>query len=104
MGYETDLTDEQWAYIEPILTYRSPEDLRNGGRPRRIDLRQVVNALLYQARTGVQWRLIPKDFPHHATVRYYFDKWTWDETLKDINTALREYNRERKGRSAQPTA
>lgn len=60
--------------IEPIVTYRSDQERYNGGRPRTVDLRRVVDALLYQARTGVQWRLLPVDFPPSGTVRYYFDE------------------------------
>src|SRR5436305_196391 len=67
MSYSTDLTDAQWEIIEPIITYRSEEDRYKGGRPRTVELRRIVDALLYQARTGVQWRLIPADFPPHAT-------------------------------------
>lgn len=104
MRYPTDLTDEQWVVIEPIVTYRSEQDEYNGGRPRTVDIRRVVDALLYQARTGVQWRLIPNDFPKASTVRYYFDKWTWDGTWEHINTTLREYVRIKHGRNATPSA
>jgi len=69
MPYQTDLTDEQWALIAPIVTYQSADDLYKGGRPRTVNLRHIVNALLYQARTGCQWRLLPTDFPNHHTVR-----------------------------------
>ncbi len=104
MAYATDVTDEQWAVIEPIVTYRSEQDRYNGGRPRTVDLRRVVNALLYQARTGVQWRLVPAEFPPSGTVRYYFDKWTWDGTWIAINDAVREQIRLAHGRAAEPTA
>jgi putative transposase len=104
MSYPTDLTDEQWAIIEPIVTYRSEQDEYNGGRPRSVDIRRVVDALLYQARTGVQWRLIPVDFPKHGTIRYYFDKWTWDGTWERINATLREQVRGLQGRNAEPPA
>jgi transposase len=104
MAYATDVTDEQWAVIEPIVTYRSEQDRYNGGRPRTVDLRRVVNALLYHARTGVQWRLVPAEFPPSGTVRYYFDKWTWDGTWIAINDAVREQIRLAHGRAAEPTA
>jgi hypothetical protein len=58
MPYQTDLTDEQWALIAPIVTFQSAEDRYKGGRPRTVDLRRIVDALLYQARTGCQWRLL----------------------------------------------
>jgi putative transposase len=104
MAYPTDLTDEQWAVIEPIVTYQSDAARYKGGRPRTVNLRRIVDALLYQARTGCQWRLLPTDFPNHNTVRYYFDKWTWDGTWVAINTVLREELRLAHGRAADPTA
>ena len=104
MGYPSDLTDEQWETIEPIVIYKTEEELYKGGRPRTVDLRAVVNALLYMDRTGVQWRSIPSDFPPSGTLRYYFDKWTWDGTWEAVNTALRELIRVQAERAAQPTA
>jgi transposase len=104
MAYATDLTDDQWESIAPIVTYRSDEDRYYGGRPRTVDLRRAVNALLYQARTGVQWRLLPSEFPPSGTVRYSFDKWTWDGTWIAINDGLREQIRVAHGRSAEPRA
>ncbi len=104
MPYQTDLTDEQWALIAPIVTYQSDEDRYNGGRPRTVDLRRIVDGLLYQARTGCQWRLLPTDFPNHNTVRYYFDKWTWDGTWQRLNTALRQQMRQAVGRDPEPSA
>ena len=104
MAYQTELPDEQWAVIEPIVTYQSDDDRYKGGRPRTVNLRRIVDALLYQARTGCQWRLLPTDFPNHNTVRYYFDKWTWDGTWVAINTCLREQLRRAHGRAADPTA
>ena len=104
MAYQTDLTDEQWAMIEPIVTFQSDDDRYYGGRPRTVNLRRVVDALLYQARTGCQWRLLPTDFPNHNTVRYYFDKWTWDGTLERTNTELRRKVRQASGRDPEPSA
>jgi len=104
MSYSTDLTDAQWAIIEPIVTYRSEEDRYKGGRPRTVNLRRIVDALLYQARTGVQWRLIPSNFPPSATVRYYFDTWTWDGIWEQLNTVLREQVRITAHRDPQPSA
>ena len=76
MSYPTDLTDEQWAILEPLL-----QRADGPGRPTELDLRTVVNALLYKNRTGCQWRMLPSDFPPHSSVRYYFDKWRHDESL-----------------------
>ncbi len=66
-GYSTDLTDAQWAVLEPLLPVA-----RTRGRPRRTDLRAVIDAILYLLRTGCQWRLIPSDFPPWGTVWWYF--------------------------------
>ena len=104
MGYTTNLTDEQWVEIAPLVTHRSEQQRLLGGRPRTVDLRQIVNALIYQARTGVQWRLLPHDFPPSGTVRYYFDTWTWDGTFERINDVLRRRVRVQDGRDPEPTA
>jgi putative transposase len=97
--YLTDLTDEQWALLEPWLRPN-----RGPGRPTRLHLREVVNALLYFTRTGGQWRLLPREFPPWTSVRYYFDKWSRDGTLEQIHQHLVEQARQRSGRAAQPTA
>ena len=104
MGYRSDLTDEQWIVIEPIVIYKTAEELYKGGRPRTVDLRAIVNALLYIDRTGIQWLYFPSDFPPSGTIRYYFDKWTWNGTWEAVNTTLRELVREQDGREPQPTA
>lgn len=104
MSYATDLTDEQWAIIRPLLEERAAAKRYLGGRPRRLDQRTMLNALLYQARTGCQWRLLPNDFPNHRTVRYYFDQWTADGTLVAIHDALRRSVRVAAGRAPEPTA
>lgn len=104
MSYYTDLIDEQWALIAPIVTFQSDDDLYKGGRPRTVNLRHIINALLYQARTGCQWRLLPTDFPNHNTVRYYFDKWTWDGTWEQLNMALRKQVRSMAERDPEPSA
>ncbi len=82
--YPSDLTDDQWALIEPHLP---PEP--GGGRPRKTDLRDVVNAVFYITRTGCQWRYLPKDFPPKSTVWRYFDDWRHDGTLDLIHDRLR---------------
>ena len=81
--YPSDVTDAQWALIEPhIPVYR-------GGRPRKTDLRDVVDAIFYILRTGCQWRYLPIDFPPKSTVWRYFDQWRHDGTLKTIHDLLR---------------
>ena len=97
--YPSDLTDAQWAVLEPLL----PQPQGAGRRP-RIPRREVVNALLYLERTGCQWRALPHEFPNWPLVRYYFDQWTQTGTLARLHTALREQARVRAGRPPQPTA
>src|SRR5690606_20443493 len=99
MGYITDLTDEQWAIIQTLL----PEQ-EGVGRRRTVDLRRIIDALLYQVRAGCQWRLLPNDFPPSGTVRYYFDKWNQDGTLLEIHDCLRRQVRLQQGRNAEPSA
>ena len=98
-GYPTDLTNEQWAVLAPLLGRRT-----GPGRLPTVSLRAVVNALLYMARAGCPWRLLPREFPHWTAVRYYFDKWTQDGTWAEVNRRLVEQAREQRGRAAQPTA
>ena len=82
--YPSDLTDAQWALIEPHLP---PEP--GGGRPRKTDMRDVLDAILYILRTGCQWRYLPGDFPPKSTVWRYFDRWRHDGTLDRIHDLLR---------------
>src|SRR3954463_8374629 len=96
--YPTDLTDEQWTILQGQLPRPA-----GPGRPATLDLREVVNALLYQARTGCPWRLLPHDLPDWTAVRYYFDVWTRDGTWEEINRKLVELTRQQRGRRAQTT-
>ena len=97
--YPTDLSDEQWELIKGFVERRD-----STGRPTELDLRQVLNALLYIARTGCQWRMLPHDLPHWASVRYYFDKWTEDGTWQQINEQLNARMRRAVGRNVEPSA
>ena len=99
-NYPTDVTDDQWALIEPLVTSPSSS---HGGRPTEIDLRAIVNALIYKNRTGCQWRLIPADFPPMGAIRYYFDKWTADGTFVNLNDMLRKSARKARGREEEPS-
>jgi len=81
--YPSDITDEQWAFLEPHLP------VYPGGRPRKTDLRAVVDAVFYILRTGCQWRYLPKDFPPKSTVWRYFDQWRHNGTLDTIHDLLR---------------
>ena len=83
-SYPSDLSDAQWALIEPHLP------VYPGGRPRKTDLRQVVNAIFYVLRTGCQWRFLPKDFPPKSTVWRYFDEWRSNGTFELIHDLLRK--------------
>jgi transposase len=89
-SYPSDQTDEQWALIRPHLPPARP-----GGRPRKTDLRAVVDAVLYILRTGCQWRYLPKDFPPKSTVWRYFDQWQQTGTLDTIHDLLRQKVRSR---------
>jgi putative transposase len=98
-NYPTNVTDEQWKLLEPLLIKPKPF----GGRPVKVDLREIVNALLYMDRTGCQWRMIPSDFPKKGAVRYYFDTWTDDGTLVHINDVLRKQVRVALERDPEPS-
>jgi putative transposase len=97
--YPSDLTDGQWALLEPLLP-----PARSGGRPRKTDLRAVLNAIVYRNREGCTWRALPHDFPPWKTVYNYFMWWTWDGTWERLNAALREQVRRHDGRHATPSA
>jgi putative transposase len=97
--YPSDLTDDQWAIMEPLLPPRS-----HRGRPTEVNLRAVTNAIFYVLRTGCQWRYLPADFPNHNTVYWYFAKWIDDGVFERINDALRRRLRVTLGRDPEPTA
>ncbi|MDQ3655631.1 MAG: IS5 family transposase [Chloroflexota bacterium] len=98
-AYSTDLTDEQWALLEPLLPTAKP-----GGWPRSVDLREVVNGLLYVLRTGCPWRSLPHDLPPWSTVRTYFRRWRDDGTFDRLHDGLRAQTRVAAGRDPQPSA
>ena len=99
LRYASDTTDEEWMLIAPFLATKYRR-----GRPRKTDLRAVVNAIFYIAETGCQWRMLPKDFPPFTTVQSYFYRWRDDGTLLTINHHLVMQAREAAGREASPTA
>jgi len=99
LRYASDTMDGEWGLIVPFM----PE-LNFLGRPRETDLRAVVNAILYMASTGCQWRALPKEFPPYSTVQGYFYRWAQDGTWLKINHALVMASRERCGREASPSA
>jgi transposase len=97
--YASDLKDEEWALIAPFMP-----PPRRMGRPREVDLREVVNAILYLASTGCQWRMLPKDFPPVSTVQRYFYDWRDSGLWREISNMLVMHARELAGREASPTA
>ena len=99
LRYPSDLTDKEWALIEPLIP-----PAKGGGNTRTVIMREVVNGLMYVLSTGCQWRAIPKDLPPRSTVHGYFDLWNWDGTLARMHEALYAACREQAGREASPTA
>jgi putative transposase len=97
--YPTDLTDAQWIIIAPLIP---PPKL--GGRPRAVDIRDVVNAVIYVVKSGCDWRMLPHDFPQWKIVYHYFDVWKKDGTWKRMHDALRGKLRKKLGKRVQPTA
>jgi putative transposase len=96
-GYPSDLTDAQWAILESWIP-----DARPGGRPRKTDMRAVVNAIFYLTREGCSWRALPHDFPPWKTVYNYFQAWQQDGTWDQFLTALRLRVRGAAGRDPDP--
>ena len=99
LRYESDLSDAEWAEVEPLIPPAKP-----GGNKRTVDIRQVVNGVMYVLSTGCQWRAIPKDLPPRSTVHDYLERWTWDGTLERLHHALYVKCREQASREASPTA
>jgi len=97
--YSSDLTDAEWAVIEPHMPVT-----KRLGRPRETDLRAVLDGILYIARTGCQWRLLPKDFPPFTTVQGYFYDWRDNGLFEQINFELLLEVREAAGREPSPSA
>jgi transposase len=100
--YPSNLTDEQWQLVEPLVSRWRAE--RAPGPEHTTDLRDIVNALLYVVRTGIAWRYLPHDFPPHPTVYWYFRQWEKDGTAEQIHDTLRDLLRQKKGRRILPTA
>jgi putative transposase len=91
--YSSDLTDAQWAILEPLIP-----PARHGGRPRAVDLREIVNAMLYLNRTGCKWDMVPHDLPPNSSVYVYFAQWreegTWEQLVDALRTPVRTDGRE----------
>lgn len=99
LRYASDMTDAEWALIEPHMPAAKAL-----GRPRIVPLRGVVDALLYILRTACPWRLLPRDFPNRSTVQRYFYAWQAEGLRERVNFLLVQYARERDGREASPSA
>jgi transposase len=99
LRYPSDLTDGEWALIAPLIPPAKP-----GGNKRTVNLREVMNGILYVLSTGCQWRAIPKDLPPRSTVHEYLDLWSYDGTLGRMHHALYVACREQAERDASPTA
>lgn len=97
--YPSDLTNAQWALLAPLIPPPKP-----GGRPRRLEIRQVVNAIFYVDRTGCPWRYLPTQYPSWQTVYWYFTRWQDDGTWEAITDALRRQVRHTLGRNLEPSA
>ncbi len=99
LRYPSDLTDEEWAMAAPLIP-----SAKRGGNKRTVNVREVVNGLMYILSTGCQWAAIPKDLPPRSTLHDYFTRWDHDGTLGRLHHALYVECREMAGRDASPTA
>ena len=99
LRYPSDLSEEEWALIEPLIP-----PAKRGGNKRTVNVREVVNGLMYILSTGCQWAALPKDLPPRSTVNDYFLRWQHDRTLSRLHHALYVPCREQAGREASPTA
>jgi transposase len=99
LRYPSDLTDEEWGWVEPRIP-----PAKRGGRHREVNVREVLNGVMYVLSTGCQWRYIPKDLPPRSTVHEYFQRWQYDGTLGRIHHALYTECRDQIDREVSPTA
>jgi putative transposase len=97
--YPSDLSDEEWAILEPLIPAAKP-----GGKPRTTDMREVVNAIFYVNKSGGQWRMLPHEFPKWPTVYFYYNTWRTAGLWGQWNALLRERVRKAAGREATPSA
>lgn len=97
--YPSDLTDAQWEELAPLIPEAKP-----GGHPRTVDMREVINGILYVLRSGCTWRMMPHDLPPWSTAWGYFRRWRKEGTWERIHDALRPKVREMEGREPTPSA
>ena len=98
-AYPSDLQDEQWQKIEALIP-----KAKDGGRPRTVQMREVMNAILYLLRTGCAWRMLPHDLPPWGTAHYYYRRFRLEGVWQKIHDRLREEVRQAAGREATPSA
>jgi transposase len=98
LRYPSDLTDAEWVLVAPLIP-----PARRGGRPRKVDVREVLNAIFYVLNTGCHWNALPSDLPPRSTAWDYLDLWEWDGTIDRIHHELYVRCREQVGREASPT-
>jgi putative transposase len=98
-AYPTDLKDAEWEILKPLLPNAKP-----GGRPRSVDLRDILNAIFYRERTGCAWDMLPHDLPPAKTVYDYFNQWSQDGTWEQMNGILVRRVRQAEGRDPEPSA
>ena len=98
LRYPSDMSDLEWALVEPMIP-----PARRGGRPRDVNVREVLNAVFYVLATGCQWQALPKDLPPRSTAHHYFIMWDRDGTLARIHDAFYVAVREAAGREASPS-
>jgi transposase len=101
--YPSDLTDERWALIEPVITAWKAAHRSVSGHQGEYEMREIINAILYQSRTGCQWDYLPHDLPPRSAAYYYFARWRDDGTDQAIHDLLRWHAREKQGRRADPS-
>lgn len=93
VNYPSNLTYQQFKLIEPLIPPAKP-----GGRPRTVNIKAIINGIMYKIKTGCQWEMLPNDFPPCKTVYHYFREWTLDETWKKIHDEIVKLVRKRGGR------
>jgi transposase len=98
LRYPSDMTDAEWVLVAPLI-----RPAKRGGRPRTVNVREVLNAIFYVLWTGCPWKALPKDLPPRSTVWEYLDLWEWDGTLSRIHHVLYVEVRDKAGREASPT-
>jgi transposase len=99
LRYPSDLTDDEWGLVAPLIP-----PAKSGGNKRTVDMREVMNAIMYVLSTGCQWRAIPKDLPARSTVHDYLISWSCDGALERMHHVLYVACREQEQREASPTA